>query len=70
MQYASLIFLWFLAVVSAWLKHKVLMIVFFPLHTGNITKYNLKRYDRSDRFYCCFRNRAVSCCLGILCIEN
>ena len=26
------------------------MIVFFPLH--KITKYQRKRYDRSDRFYC------------------
>ena len=39
------------------------MIVFFPLH--KITKYKQKRYDCSDRFYCCFRNRAVPICLGI-----
>ena len=38
------------------------MIVFFPLH--KITKYKKKRYDRSDRFYCCFRNRALPHCLG------
>ena len=44
------------------------MIVFFPLH--EITKCKKKRYDRSDRFYCCFRNRVVSRCLGILRIEN
>ena len=44
------------------------MIVFFPLH--KITKYKKKRYDRSDRFYCCFRNRAVPRCLGILRIKN
>ena len=37
------------------------MIVFFPLH--KITKYQKKRNDHSDRFYCCFRNRAVPCCL-------
>ena len=45
-----------------------LTIVFFPLHT--ITKYKKKRYDCSDRFYCCFRNRAVPRCLSILRIEN
>ena len=39
------------------------MIVFFPLH--KIMKYKKKRYDHSDHFYCCFRNRAVSHCLGI-----
>ena len=39
------------------------MIVFLPLH--KIMKYKKKRYDRSDRFYCCFRNRAVPCCIGI-----
>ena len=32
-----------------------IMIVFFPLH--KIMKYKKKRYDRSDHFYCCFRNR-------------
>ena len=39
------------------------MIVFFLLH--KITKNKKKRFDRSDRFYCCFRNRAVPRCLGI-----
>ena len=40
------------------------MIVFFPFTLHEIAKCKKKRYDRSDRFYCCFRNRALPHCLG------
>ena len=44
-QYANVMFLQFLAAVSPWLKHNLWLF--------KITIYKKKRYDRSDRFYCC-----------------